>query len=93
MTPLKLLLPAAPVVRVKVDRPTEPAPASELMVSLPPRLRPAPPLTVTSGAARKRPAAPSVSAPPVTLTLVAAVVPLSWLAPLLTRLPPPRSEL
>ena len=91
--PEKVLSPAAPVLSVKLARLTAPAPASEPKLWSPPSTMPAPLATVTAGAALKRLAAPSVSVPLLTLTLVAALRPLSWLLPLLLSAPPPRSRL
>ena len=81
MPPEKLVLVTASVVRVAAPRSSVPPPESELTVSAPPRLRRASVAMVSAGVARKRPGAPSVSAPSSTLTVMARLEPLSRLVP------------
>ena len=93
MAPEKVLLPAAPVLIVKVDRPTVPAPASEPMVWSAPNCKVAPAATVTAESAASRLAAASVSVPPLTPTVLAAARPARLLVPAEVSVPTPRLAL
>ena len=91
--PLKLLSARPRCVSVNVPSVTVPAPANEPKRSAPPKVRPEPAFTVTAGDAVKRLAAPKVSVPPSTVTVVAALVALSVLLALTVRSPPPSGVL
>ena len=80
-----------PVVRIELATAlaSEPVPANEPMVWLPPRFRVVPAESVTAGVPVKRFAEPSVMVPAVTLTTVAAEVPESVRVPLKFSVPAP----
>ena len=96
ITPPKLVLARAPVLRVKAPRSTVPAPARlarlPRLVS-PPSTSRVPGCKVSAGRASSRSAPARVRLPPARSMLSAALRPCSRLAPRLVSWPPPRSAL
>ena len=82
-----------PVVRLKPALARLPAPASEPMVSVPPRVRVVPAESVTAGVPVRRLAEPRVVVPAVTFTTEAAEVTDSVRVALMFSVPAPRLAL
>ena len=87
--PAKLLAPPLPLRRVWVFNCTVPAPARVPVRWSPPSASVALSATVTAGRALRRSAAASVSVPPDTSKLVAALLPVRRLMPVDAKLPAP----